>query len=141
LEAAACRALSDRLSLPLQQLIVSGFGAFGTGELTGRNAMLIFSALFFTRGKSDLLAIGIHAGTPYFDCSEAFVASAARLVSECTDGCTSLVAPFISWSKKEVFDYFVTAQLPIELTYSCEAGTDPVCGVCASCRDRAALGC
>jgi 7-cyano-7-deazaguanine synthase len=140
-EEAASAALAKQLAVPIEVYALTGSRALSVGELVGRNAMLIFNALFLTKAASDLLAIGVHAGTPYYDCSSAFVAAAARLVSELTDGRVILLAPFLEWSKKDIFDYFVAAGLPIELTYSCEAGTDPACGICASCRDRKALGC
>jgi 7-cyano-7-deazaguanine synthase len=115
--------------------------ASGPGELLGRNAFLIFTALFLTGGRPGLLAMGLHAGTPHYDCSAEFVAAAGKLVAEHTDGRVSLVAPFVTWTKKDVYDYFVSAGLPITSTYSCEAGREAPCGVCASCRDREALGC
>lgn len=140
-EAAASAALAERLAIPIEGCTLSHPHRLGVGELLGRNAMLIFNALFLTKGAPALLALGLHAGVPYFDCSDVFVASAGRLVTELTDGRVSLVAPFITWSKRNVFDYFMTTGLPLALTYSCESGTDPVCGCCASCRDRRDLGC
>lgn len=140
-EKAACAALAAHLQIPCEVCTLSNPRRLGTGELIGRNSMLIFSALFLSQFDADLVAIGIHSGVPYFDCSEVFVASAGRLLSEMTDGRVSLIAPFMTWTKKDVFDYFVSAELPLELTYSCENGSDPVCGTCASCRDRKALGC
>jgi len=138
-EAKALRALALKLRIPMQATKLTGADDIRSGEIPGRNAMLIFSAVFLTRAQPGLLAIGIHAGTPYFDCSAAFLDSAARLVSEQTDGRLSLVAPFLQWSKRDVFDYFKKSRLPLTLTYSCEAGTNPPCGVCASCEDRGAL--
>jgi 7-cyano-7-deazaguanine synthase len=140
-ESIASAAMADFLSIPLDVCMLSSDRSFGAGELIGRNAMLIFSALFLTRGNSDLLALGVHAGTPYYDCSDAFFALTSRLVGEVTDGKTSLIAPFLSWTKQDVFSYFCNAGLPIELSYSCEKGSDPVCGCCASCLDREALKC
>ena len=140
-EAAASAAMANELAIPIEfSTLLHGY-RFDAGELIGRNAMLIFNALFLSQGLPRVLALGIHAGTRYFDCSEAFLASTARLVREMTDGRVSLVAPFIAWSKKEISDYFAAAGLPVGLTYSCESGSDPVCGVCASCHDRKALGC
>jgi 7-cyano-7-deazaguanine synthase len=140
-ETKAVKAIGDRLGIQTDRFMLKGHrrAELGVGELVGRNAMLIFTALFLTRARPGLLVIGIHAGTPYFDCSESFFGSAAKLVADQTDGHVRLVAPFLEWSKKDVFDYFKTEQLPIELTYSCEAGTEPVCGRCASCLDRQAL--
>jgi 7-cyano-7-deazaguanine synthase len=56
-----------------------------------------------------------------------------------TEGRIRLDAPLIDLTKKEVYLMAKKTKVPIRLTYSCEAGTDPVCGVCASCLDRAAL--
>jgi 7-cyano-7-deazaguanine synthase len=140
-ESIAGAAMAHFLSIPLDVCVISSDHSFGAGELIGRNAMLIFSSLFITCGRSDLLALGVHAGTSYYDCSNAFFASASRLVSEITDGKTSLIAPFLNWTKQDVFSYFRDAGLPVELSYSCEKGTDPICGRCASCRDREALRC
>jgi 7-cyano-7-deazaguanine synthase len=140
-EATASTALAECLAIPIEACALSNPHHLSAGELLGRNAMLIFNALFLIQAETDLLALGLHAGVPYFDCSETFVASAGRLLLELTDGRVSLIAPFIAWTKKDVFDYFRTTGLPLALTYSCETGIDPVCGTCASCRDRKALGC
>ena len=140
-ESKAASAVARHLNIQLTKIEVEGFGKFGAGELVGRNAFLVSTALFAIRGRPGLLALGLHAGTPYYDCSEVFLKSIGRLVAEQTDGKVSVVAPFIAWRKKEVYDYFISNDLPIELTYSCEAGTTPVCGRCASCKDRKALQC
>lgn len=140
-EAKAVSALAAHLGIPIRKVSVLGWQSFGSGELLGRNAFFVFTALFLTGGRPGLLALGLHAGTPYFDCSSEFVASVGRLVAEHTDGKVSVIAPFVTWTKRDVYDYFLSADLPITSTYSCEAGTEPPCGVCASCRDREALGC
>jgi 7-cyano-7-deazaguanine synthase len=138
-EEAAVRALASKLQIEVSACRLSNASKLKAGELIGRNAMLIFAGLFIGECKDGILAIGIHAGTEYYDCSPAFLNVAARLVSDQTDGKISLLAPFLDWTKKDVFDYFLSAKLPLELTYSCEAGTVPVCGKCASCRDRQML--
>lgn len=140
-EAKAVSALAGHLDIPIRQVSLQGLQSSGSGELLGRNAFLIFTALFLTEGRPGLLALGLHAGTAYYDCSEEFVAATSKLVAEHTDGRVSLIAPFVTWTKKDVYDYFVSAGLQTTSTYSCEAGTEPPCGVCASCRDREALGC
>jgi 7-cyano-7-deazaguanine synthase len=140
-ETKAVSALADHLGIAVRKARLLASRPFGLGELTGRNAFLIFTALLLSGGRSGLLGLGLHGGTPYYDCSEAFLASIGQLLAEHTDGRVLVVAPFITWTKKDVYDYFVSAGLPIDATYSCEAGTEPTCGVCASCRDRASLGC
>jgi 7-cyano-7-deazaguanine synthase len=129
------------MNLPLEIISVHGASAFSAGELAARNAFPIFSAIFLVRQRSGLVAIGIHAGTRYFDCSPSFLDSTCRLVSEHFDGGLVVVAPFITWNKGDIFQYFLSAGLPLDLTYSCEAGTEPPCGNCASCQDRRALRC
>jgi len=141
LERQAAHALAAQMQIPLTTYSVSGGLPYSAGELLGRNAFLIFSALFLTRQKNGLLAIGIHAGSPYYDCSPPFFSSMAQLIAEHTDGRVILIAPFLEWSKGDVLQYFLSSGLSIDLTYSCEAGTEPPCGACASCRDRRALGC
>ncbi len=140
-EAHAVAAVANYLALPMRQIRLLGTDPCDVGEVLGRNAFLLFAALVATRGRSELLALGVHAGTPYYDCSPAFVEIVGKAIAEHTDGRVSVVAPFVTWTKKDVFDYFRSAHLPVALTYSCEAGTEPTCGVCASCRDRKALGC
>lgn len=140
-ELRAVEAMAEQFDMSVQYIQIKGFKNLGTGELLGRNGLLVFALLFATEGHSAILGIGIHAGTPYYDCSSLFVESMNKMITEHTDGRVILSAPFIEWSKKDIFDYFTAAKLPLNLTYSCEAGTEPTCGVCASCQDRRALGC
>lgn len=139
-EKRAAIAVSEWLSIPMRVLEIAQDQRFGAGEIPGRNAFLVFSALAVCRCHDGLLAIGIHAGTGYFDCSPSFIERVMPLVEECTNGRASVVAPFLHWTKDEVYSYFLSAELPLNRTYSCEAGDEP-CGVCASCRDRKRLEC
>ena len=50
-EAAASAALADRLAIPIEGCTLSHPYRLGAGELLGRNAMLIFNALFLTKGS------------------------------------------------------------------------------------------
>ena len=133
--------IATHLRVPLTRYSISGSSPFAIGELVGRNAFLVFAALFLTRARPGLLAMGLHAGTPYYDCSETFAKDIGKLVAEHTNGQVLFMAPFITWNKNDVYQYFQTTGIDISLTYSCEAGTQPPCGECASCRDRKALGC
>lgn len=139
-EKKAANKVAAAFGMPLRSFGVDG-ASFATGELVGRNAFLIFSAVFLTKHWSGLVATGIHAGTPYFDCSVSFLNSMGKLVAEQTDGALRLVSPFANWTKLDIFQYAKSAGLPLKLTYSCEAGTDPPCGKCASCLDRELIGC
>jgi 7-cyano-7-deazaguanine synthase len=132
--------LSKLLKTELLRVTFDPNKSWGPGEILGRNAFLILAALM-TRPESGVIALGIHSGTTYYDCTPAFLETIDRLVAEYTDGCIRVTAPFISWSKKRVFDYYVQTGLPLQIAYSCEAGTVPPCGGCASCRDRRTLLC
>lgn len=138
-EDAAVDVLSEKLSIPVIKLRASSPTKFGAGELIGRNLFLIASALLLGNCRDGLLAIGIHSGTNYYDCSRSFLSHVEVLAQECSDGRVSVVAPFVDWSKDDVFSYFKAAALPLNDTYSCEAGAVPTCGTCASCRDRVRL--
>ena len=140
-ELSAARAVAKHLRMPLHELTLSGAGSFSSGEIWARNAFLLTAALLATGGRATILAIGVHAGTPYFDCSPAFVQEINHLVQATTDGRVSVQAPFLEWSKGETIDYFLQSGIPLEMTYSCENGTLPPCGACLSCRDRVHLSC
>ena len=84
--------------------------------------------------------MGIHAGTPYYDCSPKFAERLDVLLQECTNGTAKFFAPFIAWDKSTIIEYCLAQQLDLSITYSCQEGTVPTCGKCASCLDRIALG-
>lgn len=140
-EARAARAVAQALSVDVEIITVKGPSGYGAGELLGRNAFLILTAIFIGQAHRGLLAIGIHAGTPYYDCSPAFIDRMKQLAEEHTGGQLTVSAPFLHWTKPQIYRYFLDAGLPLSATYSCESGTIPPCGSCASCRDRGALGC
>lgn len=140
-EQRAATVIADKLGVPLSVISISGQRQFGAGEILGRNAFLVLAAMTMREVKSGVIVLGIHAGTPYYDCSPAFLTSIDRLVAEYSDGLVRVIAPFISWSKKDIFDYYLRAGFPSDIAYSCEAGEIPPCGACASCRDRRVLGC
>ena len=133
--------LASQLNAELSVVTILAPRKFGAGEILGRNAFLVLTALMTSDIQSGAIVLGIHAGTRYYDCTPAFLSSIDRLVAEYSDGRIRVVAPFIAWSKRDIFVYFMNAGLSINLTYSCEAGTAPPCGSCASCQDRMALGC
>lgn len=140
-ERRAVLAVAGQLSIVLDTFKIGVDQTLGAGELPYRNAFLIFTTLFLTRQQEGLLAIGVHAGTPYYDCSPNFVTSIATLVAEHSDGRVTVVAPFLDWTKRDIVTYCQREGVPIQLTYSCEAGHEPPCGRCLSCKDRIALKC
>lgn len=140
-EREAVRHLAGQLEMPILELAVGREQAFVAGELVGRNLFLISTAIFLGAVHDGILGVGLHAGTPYADCSIAFLEACNTLVGLQTAGRVSLVAPFREWSKLQVFQFLQAQGAPLDQTYSCESGTIPPCGSCASCRDREALKC
>lgn len=138
-EQEASQALASHFGVAHETIRVQHGRQFGAGEIVGRNSFLIMAAVCFAPFCSGTVVTGIHAGTNYYDCSGAFLSSISRLVEEQSDGAFRVLAPFESWSKDEVIAYARGAGIPLNLTYSCEAGSTPPCGACASCRDRSAL--
>ena len=137
-ERSAAAAVSRSLDIPLKVATLNSESRFSGGELTGRNAFFVFSAALVGRGRFDLIGLGVHAGTPYYDCTPEFAALINSTLSGYTDGKTQLFTPFLAWSKRDIFDLFAKANIPINYTHSCEFSDDP-CAKCSSCLDREAL--
>ena len=126
--------ICEYFGLKLIELRVETMNTFPAGEIRGRNLMFLANALFNLE-DNDVIVLGIHSGTGYYDCSEAFVNSFNKIVSEYTDGTARLETPFVNWSKRQIWEYCHLKKIPIELTYSCEKGKETRCGKCATCRD------
>ena len=137
-EEAAVAGICSQYCVPLTVVRYRGT-RFGSGEIRGRNAFLLHVALMEFSAACGTILIGIHAGTGYRDCSTGFVDLMCRSFEFHTGGAISICAPFISWTKREVFDFAIHLAVPVTSTYSCEAGSEP-CGECYSCLDRMALG-
>ncbi|UPM54527.1 7-cyano-7-deazaguanine synthase [Gottfriedia acidiceleris] len=106
------------------------------GEFVGRNALFIVVALSFLPSNYSKIAIGIHTGTSYYDCSQTFVEDCQRLIDGYFSGTVLLEVPFLQYSKEQIIDYCIQKSIPISLTYSCELGHEGNCGKCLSCKDR-----
>ena len=108
------------------------------GYIAGRNAFLLLAGLMEKPPSVTTIALGIHAGTSYSDCSSHFVDEMQKIFDIYCDGRTHISCPFIDFQKIEIFSYCKENHLPLELTYSCESGPNP-CGKCLSCKDRELL--
>lgn len=137
-EATAAEAVARHLAIQLLVIAVRGPRTKGEGEIPARNAVLACAAAMERPPSVIAIALGIHAGTPYADCSPAFIAAAKRLL-QLQGTPVDVVAPFLDWQKREIIEYAMKRRLPVELTYSCESGKLPPCGTCMSCLDRRVL--
>lgn len=131
--------IASYFGVPIKCILFKSDKTFLQGEIEGRNAFLVLAALLAYPEIIGSIAMGIHSGTPYYDCSESFVKDINQILNGYTDGKVILSAPFLKWDKKLIYDYCTENRLPIHLTYSCEDGTELPCGKCRSCLDRGAL--
>lgn len=109
------------------------------GEYFCRNGLFILAACGFLKSPVSLISIGIHTGTPFYDSSPSFIEDTQAILNGYFGGITRVIAPFLYFSKAQVYEYAIQNKVPIELTYSCESGTVTPCGNCLSCIDRRLL--
>jgi 7-cyano-7-deazaguanine synthase len=109
-------------------------------ELKGRNMLLVLAAASYARTEGfNQVAIGIHAGTDYYDASPRFLSDAQRVLDGYFGGRILLTAPLLNLTKAEIWLLALADGLPVESTYSCLTGTNPPCGTCPSCIERNTL--
>lgn len=137
-ESLAASAVAQYLSIQLLTLAVRTKQPKTAGEVPARNGLLLCLAAMERPPSVLALALGIHAGTPYADCTGKFLGLAKQLLSLQTRP-VDVLAPFLEWQKEDIIAYAVKRRLPLEMTYSCEAGVLSPCGRCASCLDRRRL--
>jgi 7-cyano-7-deazaguanine synthase len=135
----SAKAIASHFSIPLHVIRLSGPHNDFKGEIAGRNAFLTFTALLHFPHLAGVIALGIHEGSTYYDCSEHFVGHLNALLAGYCNGQVVLGAPFLTWSKQAVYDFCLKSRIPVELTWSCEVGPLFPCGRCLSCQDRVHL--
>lgn len=138
-EGRSARALAAHYNIALAEVDCAGPQLNYSGEIRGRNALLLFAAMVFSPLQSGIIALGIHGETSYYDCSKLFASDLKRIIDGYSRGRIALGVPFLSWTKPMIFEFAATAGVPIHLTWSCEVDPTSECGQCLSCRDRKAL--
>lgn len=78
------------------------------------------------------------AGNAYPDCSEEFNSAINSAIYIGSDRQLRVEAPFVSKTKADVVAEGIRLNVPFEMTWSCYEGGDKPCGLCGTCRDRAA---
>lgn len=135
-ERVASRAIAKHYGAQWTELSVSTVRIPAKGEIPGRNDALVSLATMIFPGCS--IAIGVHAGTGYADCSSEWVSAWQAIRDLEYGGASPIVAPLSELEKQDVFDLALELGVPLGSTYSCESASSP-CGECSSCRDRATL--
>jgi 7-cyano-7-deazaguanine synthase len=134
-ESKAAERICKHYNIKLDKVIISGGNKWGEGFIIGRNAFLLFAALMNFKFESGLIAIGVHSGTTYWDCSKDFIALIQKCFKAYSNNCISTDAPLLEWSKRDIWDYCIKEKVPLNFTYSCELGLAQPCGKCLSCKD------
>jgi len=135
-EREASKAIASTYGIAWTELAVAGLVPPAAGEFPGRNDMLVALAATAAAGRS--VAIGVHAGTNYADCSPSWVEEWQGLLTVQYHGAVRMLAPLADLPKVQVYALARHLGVPIALTHSCEASAVP-CGSCASCADRRML--
>ena len=138
-EARAARAVAAHFGAPLEIRTVTSALPKTPGLIRGRNAFLVAVALLEAPPGIRTIAIGVHSGTAYADCSPEFVSLMADMAARSTNNLVRVSAPFVSCSKADIAAYARERGLPFGMTYSCEEGRAAPCGSCSSCLDRKAV--
>jgi len=106
-EERAARLIASHYGVPLYTLTWSGLRAKGPGEILGRNVFLLSAAVMEIDTPCAIIAMGLHAGTPYYDCSEHFLALVQRMYDAYSNGRIQVAAPFVQWTKQQLWQYEV----------------------------------
>lgn len=149
-ELMACRTNCARYKLPAPIVAeLSGYGALLSSGLTDPKKHIVRDAflpgrnlLFVTLAGAYAHQVGAHtigigllheAFSLFPDQTKVFLAEAQQVVTRATGRDIKIVAPLMSFSKKEIVA--MAASEGIEGTYSCHAGGETPCGACISCRE------
>lgn len=103
--------------IQLQKLAIDG-PTVSDRYVRARNALLLALALMHFNYQTGIVALGIHAGTPYVDCSSEFVVEMGHVFSLYERGAVRIDAPFLNWSKQQIWMYATTNNVPLQLTHS-----------------------
>jgi 7-cyano-7-deazaguanine synthase len=138
-ESRAARSVCNHYGVQLSTMNVKCGAAFSPGEISGRNAFLLFAAVLARGSEPGIVAIGIHEGTSYYDCTAGFLKTIQTIVDGYAVGKIKVAAPFLNWGKQIIWEFCKKYGVPVTSTYSCEKGGVHPCGKCLSCKDREAL--
>lgn len=135
----AVQVLTSHFGVPLNVVEVQGLRWFvkeTEDELRGRNLFLASIGACSFLNSHGLIAMGIHKGTDYRDCTIEFQKQIDAVVRTISDGRLAMDFPFGALTKVDVAAFCKNRDIPVQLTYSCLKGLIPPCGECLGCQDR-----
>jgi 7-cyano-7-deazaguanine synthase len=134
-ELTASKKIAKHYKILLNKVESKNLSRFSSGEIIGRNAFLLTTALLNFKKKNGIICIGIHDGTSYPDCSKKFIKDMQEIFDIYKNGAIQIGVPFLDFKKIEIGAYCKNHKVPINYTYSCELGNKQPCGKCLSCKD------
>lgn len=100
-----------------------------------RNMILLsLAAAYAYKLKAFNIAIGL-VGESYKDTSKEFLDNVEEVLEQSLAKFT-FIAPFVEMPKRKVIEEAVSLQVPIKLTFSCNALGSRHCLLCTSCHER-----
>jgi queuosine biosynthesis protein QueC len=97
----------------------------------------IASSVAQTMGIGEVYSAFINSNhAKEIDCSKEFFDKLSGMLSE--NGTVQIEMPFRDFSKADVIKLGIDLDVPVALTYSCQANSTTPCGVCPNCVDRLA---
>ena len=138
-ERSAVLEIAEHYAVPVDKVELGLSITSVRGEYLCRNAMFLLGAASILNATTARLSLGIHAGTPFYDCSAPFLDDVQRLLDGYFGGTVRVEAPFVEFTKRDVFDYCLNNQVPVDLTFSCDRQSVHPCGKCRCCEERAEL--
>lgn len=108
-----------------------------------RNGLFLSSAASIALSHGcEVIYYGAHAddaaGNAYPDCSQEFNDAINSAIYLGSGGQLRVEAPFVGKTKADVVAEGLRLNAPYALTWSCYEGGETPCGLCGTCRDRAA---
>lgn len=108
-----------------------------------RNGLFLSSAASIALSHGcEVILYGAHAddaaGNAYPDCSQEFNDAINRAIYLGSGQQLRVEAPFVGRTKADVVAEGLRLHAPYHLTWSCYEGGEKPCGLCGTCRDRAA---
>lgn len=137
-ERAALHSVCEYFDLEYQLLTMRGipWSLRHFDEIVGRNLFLAAIGLATFHANSGLVAMGIHSGNEYADCSREFQNQLRVIAQLSSRYLIDFDFPFGTWFKHEIIEYCRSHEIPVWLTYSCVTSESDACGQCDSCLER-----
>ena len=130
--------ICDHYGLPYRFTKIDGiqWSVHQGDELIGRNLLLAAIGLSAFTARHGLIALGLHDGSNYADCSREFQELLRQLSQLSSRFMIDFDFPFGNWTKSQIVGFCNEHKTPLSLTYSCTQGTAMACGSCSSCLER-----